>query len=75
MATQKEKESSDYLKRHKIIELMDNLTSMLFFYRPGEWWFLFFILKSEILSHWSPPFSSALYSISMYLNNGWTAVN
>ncbi|XP_008309713.1 EF-hand calcium-binding domain-containing protein 10-like [Cynoglossus semilaevis] len=34
MATQKEKESSDYLKRHKIIELMDNLTSMLFFYRP-----------------------------------------
>lgn len=45
MATQKEKESSDYLKRHKIIELMDNLTSMLFFYRPGEWWFLFFYFK------------------------------
>ncbi|KAM4573667.1 EF-hand calcium-binding domain-containing protein 10 [Odontesthes bonariensis] len=34
MATQREKDAADYLKKHKIIELMDNLTSMLFFYRP-----------------------------------------
>ncbi|KAM9854830.1 EF-hand calcium-binding domain-containing protein 10 [Aulostomus maculatus] len=34
MATEREKEAADYLKKHKIMELMDNLTSMLFFYRP-----------------------------------------
>ncbi|XP_072242449.1 EF-hand calcium-binding domain-containing protein 10 [Leuresthes tenuis] len=34
MATQREKDAAEYLKKHKIIELMDNLTSMLFFYRP-----------------------------------------
>ncbi|XP_045893755.1 sorting and assembly machinery component 50 homolog A isoform X3 [Micropterus dolomieu] len=34
MATQRENDAADYLKKHKIIELMDNLTSMLFFYRP-----------------------------------------
>ncbi|CAK6954490.1 EF-hand calcium-binding domain-containing protein 10 [Scomber scombrus] len=34
MATQREKETADYLKKHKIIELMENLTSMLFFHRP-----------------------------------------
>ncbi|KAG8012331.1 Sorting and assembly machinery component 50-like protein A, partial [Nibea albiflora] len=34
MATQREQDAADYLKKHKIIELMDNLTSMLFFYRP-----------------------------------------
>ncbi|XP_070764223.1 EF-hand calcium-binding domain-containing protein 10 [Enoplosus armatus] len=34
MATQRQKDASDYLKKHKIMELMDNLTSMLFFYRP-----------------------------------------
>ncbi|XP_049430542.1 EF-hand calcium-binding domain-containing protein 10 [Epinephelus fuscoguttatus] len=34
MATQREKDAENYLKKHKIIELMDNLTSMLFFYRP-----------------------------------------
>ncbi|XP_010752132.2 EF-hand calcium-binding domain-containing protein 10 [Larimichthys crocea] len=34
MATQREKDAADYLKKHKIIELMDNLTGMLFFYRP-----------------------------------------
>lgn len=55
MATQKEKESSDYLKRHKIIELMDNLTSMLFFYRPGEWWFLFFYFKKWDFESLIPP--------------------
>nr|XP_046249901.1 EF-hand calcium-binding domain-containing protein 10 [Scatophagus argus] len=34
MATQREKDAADYLKKHKIIELMDNLTSMLFYHRP-----------------------------------------
>ncbi|KAL0967946.1 hypothetical protein UPYG_G00260210 [Umbra pygmaea] len=34
MATSKEQEAADYLRKHKIIELMGNLTSMLFFYRP-----------------------------------------
>ncbi|XP_029290276.1 EF-hand calcium-binding domain-containing protein 10 [Cottoperca gobio] len=34
MATQREKDAADYLKKHRIIELMDNLSSMLFFYRP-----------------------------------------
>ncbi|XP_044048621.1 EF-hand calcium-binding domain-containing protein 10 [Siniperca chuatsi] len=36
MASQREKDAADYLKKHKIIALMDNLTSMLFFYRPGN---------------------------------------
>lgn len=35
MATQREQDAVDYLEKHKILELMDNLTSMLFFYRPG----------------------------------------
>ncbi|XP_055790728.1 EF-hand calcium-binding domain-containing protein 10 [Salvelinus fontinalis] len=34
MATPREQEAADYLRKHKIIELMDNLTSMLFFHRP-----------------------------------------
>ncbi|KAM9377277.1 EF-hand calcium-binding domain-containing protein 10 [Pholidichthys leucotaenia] len=34
MATQREKDAAEYLKKHKIMELVDNLTSMLFFYRP-----------------------------------------
>ncbi|KAG7523365.1 EF-hand calcium-binding domain-containing 10 [Solea senegalensis] len=36
MATQREQDAADYLKKHKVIELMDNLTSMLFFYRPEK---------------------------------------
>ncbi|XP_071348025.1 EF-hand calcium-binding domain-containing protein 10 [Trachinotus anak] len=36
MATQREQDAADYLKKHKIIELMDNLTSMLFFHRPEK---------------------------------------
>ncbi|XP_026167908.1 EF-hand calcium-binding domain-containing protein 10-like isoform X2 [Mastacembelus armatus] len=36
MATQREQDAADYLKKHKIIELMDNLTSMIFFYRPDN---------------------------------------
>ena len=35
MATQRERDAADYLKKHRIMELMDNLTSMLFFHRPG----------------------------------------
>ncbi|XP_073329025.1 EF-hand calcium-binding domain-containing protein 10 [Pagrus major] len=34
MATQRERNAADYLKQHRIMELMDNLTSMLFFHRP-----------------------------------------
>ncbi|XP_078112720.1 EF-hand calcium-binding domain-containing protein 10 [Sander vitreus] len=34
MATQREKDAADYLEKHKMFELMENLTSMLFFYRP-----------------------------------------
>ncbi|XP_030621210.1 EF-hand calcium-binding domain-containing protein 10 [Chanos chanos] len=34
MATPREQEAAAYLEKHKIPELMDNLTSMLFFYRP-----------------------------------------
>ncbi|XP_026222395.1 EF-hand calcium-binding domain-containing protein 10 [Anabas testudineus] len=36
MATQREQEAADYLKKHRINELMDNLISMLFFYRPDN---------------------------------------
>ncbi|XP_068452673.1 EF-hand calcium-binding domain-containing protein 10 isoform X2 [Clinocottus analis] len=35
MATQREKDAEDYLKKHRIPELMENLTAMLFFYRPA----------------------------------------
>lgn len=45
MATQREKEAADYLKKHKIVELMENLTSMLFFYRPGQ--LLSFLLQTQ----------------------------
>ncbi|XP_069551211.1 EF-hand calcium-binding domain-containing protein 10 [Brachyistius frenatus] len=36
MATQREQDAADYAKTHKIFELMDNLTSMLFFHRPEK---------------------------------------
>ncbi|XP_061138588.1 EF-hand calcium-binding domain-containing protein 10 [Syngnathus typhle] len=36
MATEREKEASAYLEKHKIFDLMKNLTSMLFFYRPDD---------------------------------------
>lgn len=36
METPGEREASEYLKNHKIVELMNNLTSMLLFYRPGK---------------------------------------
>ncbi|XP_068452674.1 EF-hand calcium-binding domain-containing protein 10 isoform X3 [Clinocottus analis] len=36
MATQREKDAEDYLKKHRIPELMENLTAMLFFYRPED---------------------------------------
>ncbi|CAG5957696.1 EF-hand calcium-binding domain-containing protein 10 [Menidia menidia] len=34
MATQTEKDAADYVEKHKIVELMENLTSMLFYHRP-----------------------------------------
>ncbi|XP_012717903.2 EF-hand calcium-binding domain-containing protein 10 [Fundulus heteroclitus] len=34
MATPREKDAAEYVEKHKIIELMDNMTSMLLFYRP-----------------------------------------
>ncbi|KAI4872128.1 hypothetical protein NFI96_031076, partial [Prochilodus magdalenae] len=34
MSTPREEEADAYLRNHKTIELMKNLTSMLFFYRP-----------------------------------------
>ncbi|XP_033880556.2 EF-hand calcium-binding domain-containing protein 10 [Acipenser ruthenus] len=34
MATSRELDANNYLEKHKILELMDNLTSMLFFHRP-----------------------------------------
>ncbi|KAK2867336.1 hypothetical protein Q8A67_025453 [Cirrhinus molitorella] len=36
MSTPREQEAAEYLDKHKIIELTDNLTSMLFFYRPDR---------------------------------------
>ncbi|XP_075994163.1 EF-hand calcium-binding domain-containing protein 10 [Genypterus blacodes] len=34
MATPREKEAADYLQRHRVFELMENLTSLLFYHRP-----------------------------------------
>uniref|UniRef100_W5NFU7 EF-hand calcium binding domain 10 n=2 Tax=Lepisosteus oculatus TaxID=7918 RepID=W5NFU7_LEPOC len=34
MATPREREAASYLEKHKILDLMDNLASMLFFHRP-----------------------------------------
>ncbi|XP_073688416.1 EF-hand calcium-binding domain-containing protein 10 [Garra rufa] len=36
MSSPREQEAAEYLDKHKIIELMDNLTSMIFFYRPDR---------------------------------------
>lgn len=36
MTSTKEEDAAEYLQKHKISDLMDNLTSMLFFHRPGE---------------------------------------
>uniref|UniRef100_A0A3Q3K038 EFCAB10 C-terminal EF-hand domain-containing protein n=1 Tax=Monopterus albus TaxID=43700 RepID=A0A3Q3K038_MONAL len=36
MAAQREQDAAEYLKKHKIIELMGNLASTLFFYRPDN---------------------------------------
>lgn len=35
MATQRERDAADYLQEHRIMELLENLSSMMFFYRPG----------------------------------------
>ncbi|KAM9497020.1 EF-hand calcium-binding domain-containing protein 10 [Clarias gariepinus] len=34
MSTPREQEAAKYLENHKILELMNNLTNMLFYYRP-----------------------------------------
>uniref|UniRef100_A0A3P9NEB1 EF-hand calcium-binding domain-containing protein 10-like n=2 Tax=Poecilia reticulata TaxID=8081 RepID=A0A3P9NEB1_POERE len=34
MSTERERDAKEYLEQHKIFELMDNMTSMLLFYRP-----------------------------------------
>lgn len=36
METQREKDAADYLTKHNVAELLDQLSSMLFFYRPGS---------------------------------------
>ncbi|XP_037538481.1 EF-hand calcium-binding domain-containing protein 10 [Nematolebias whitei] len=36
MASQRENDAAEYLDKHKIIDLMDNLSSMLLFYRPDN---------------------------------------
>lgn len=36
MATQREKDAVDYLQKHRIMELLENLNSLMFFYRPGS---------------------------------------
>ncbi|XP_004069449.1 EF-hand calcium-binding domain-containing protein 10 [Oryzias latipes] len=36
MATKQEKYAADYLRKHKIAELVENLFSMLLFYRPDN---------------------------------------
>ncbi|XP_060765203.1 EF-hand calcium-binding domain-containing protein 10 [Neoarius graeffei] len=36
MSTPREQEASKYLENHKILELMNNLTSMLIYYRPEQ---------------------------------------
>ncbi|XP_010772909.1 EF-hand calcium-binding domain-containing protein 10 [Notothenia coriiceps] len=36
MATQREEDAAEYLKKHNIIELLDNLSCMLFFHRPDK---------------------------------------
>ncbi|XP_070687611.1 EF-hand calcium-binding domain-containing protein 10 [Pempheris klunzingeri] len=36
MAAQREGDAADYLKKHKIIELMENLSGLLFYYRPEK---------------------------------------
>lgn len=32
----REKNALDYMKKHKVVELMDNLTAQLLFSRPGK---------------------------------------
>ncbi|CAL8263183.1 unnamed protein product [Merluccius merluccius] len=36
MATPRAKEAAKYLEKHKIVELMNNLTSNVLFYRPED---------------------------------------
>ncbi|KAL6106329.1 efcab10 [Pungitius sinensis] len=34
MASQREQDAADYLRKHKLLELMENLSCMLLFHRP-----------------------------------------
>ncbi|XP_040018221.1 EF-hand calcium-binding domain-containing protein 10 [Gasterosteus aculeatus] len=34
MASQREQDAADYVQKHKLLELMENLNSMLLFHRP-----------------------------------------
>lgn len=36
MATQREAEAADYLKKHRLMELLEHLSGLLFFHRPGS---------------------------------------
>ncbi|XP_072291518.1 EF-hand calcium-binding domain-containing protein 10 [Eucyclogobius newberryi] len=36
MASEREKEAKEYLEKHQILELMDNLLSLVVFHRPEE---------------------------------------
>lgn len=36
MASQREQDAADYVQKHKLLELMENLNSMLLFHRPGQ---------------------------------------
>uniref|UniRef100_A0A8P4KPL6 Uncharacterized protein n=1 Tax=Dicentrarchus labrax TaxID=13489 RepID=A0A8P4KPL6_DICLA len=45
MATRSEGEAADYLQKHNFMELLQDLASMLFFYRPG--WSLFILCSLQ----------------------------
>lgn len=36
MATPRETEAADYLKKHRLLELLEHLGGLLFFHRPGS---------------------------------------
>lgn len=36
MATQREKDAAEYLQKHRIMELLENLSSLMFYHRPGS---------------------------------------
>ncbi|CAF90306.1 unnamed protein product [Tetraodon nigroviridis] len=36
MATQREKDAAEYLQKHRIMELLENLSSLMFYHRPED---------------------------------------